>query len=108
MNWIELHELHQLENIKENSFAKTQVIYKHSKTCSISKVVYSRLNSSKELIDADFYCLDLLAHRGISNAIAEMFGVPHESPQILVIKNGICIFNESHTAIQMYDVAGHA
>lgn len=107
MNWIDLHDLLQLENLKEQSFTKTQIIYKHSTTCIISKMVYARLNNAKEALNADFYYLDLLAHRDISNAVAETFGVQHESPQVLVIKNGVCAFNESHTAIQLYEIAGH-
>lgn len=107
MNWIDLHDLSQLENLKEQSFTKTKIIYKHSATCSISKMVYARLNNAQENLNADFYYLDLLAHRDVSNAVAEAFGVQHESPQALVIKNGVCIFNESHTAIRIYDIAEH-
>ncbi|ANI89513.1 bacillithiol system protein YtxJ [Arachidicoccus ginsenosidimutans] len=105
MNWIELINVVQLNDIKEKSFAKTQIIYKHSTTCSISRMVEARLNNSKENIDADFYYLDLLTHRDVSTAIAEMFGVQHESPQILVIKNGVCTYHESHTAIQIFEIA---
>ncbi|MDE1191301.1 MAG: bacillithiol system redox-active protein YtxJ [Arachidicoccus sp.] len=105
MNWIALEDTHQLSSIKETSFTKTQIIYKHSTTCSISKVVYARLTNWKENVPGDVYYLDLLSHRDVSNAVAEMFDIQHESPQILVIKNGICIYNESHTAIQAYEIA---
>ena len=107
MNWIDLHDLSQLENLKEQSHTKTQIIYKHSATCSISKMVYARLNNAQETFNADFYYLDLLAHRDVSNAVAETFGVQHESPQALIIQNGVCIFNESHTAIRLQDIAEH-
>lgn len=107
MNWIDLHDLSQLENLKEQSFTKTQIIYKHSTTCSISKMVYARLNNARVDLNADFHYLDLLAHRDISDAVAGRFSVQHESPQVLVIKNGVSIFNESHTAIQPYDIAEH-
>jgi bacillithiol system protein YtxJ len=45
------------------------------------------------------YYLDLLNHRDISNAIAERFGVFHQSPQIIVIKDGKAIFDTSHESI---------
>ena len=107
MNWIDLHDLSQLENLKEQSFTKTQIIYKHSTTCGISKMVYARLTNAKEVLNADFYYLNLLSHRNISNAVAETFGVQHESQQVLAIKNGVCIFNESHTAIRLHDIIEH-
>jgi bacillithiol system protein YtxJ len=56
----------------------------------------------------DFYYLDLLAHRPLSNKIAETFRVHHESPQILVIRDGKCIYDESHLAISMMDIVESA
>ena len=53
----------------------------------------------------NFYYLDLLKYRPISNKIAEDFNVHHQSPQILVIKNGECTYEESHNGIDMHDIA---
>ncbi len=49
-----------------------------------------------------FHLLDLLQYRNISNTIASDLQITHESPQVLVIKNGRCVYHESHTAIN-YD-----
>lgn len=98
MNWIDLDNIEQIERIIESSNQKPQIIFKHSTTCSISSMARNRLNKSS-YENADFYYLDLIAHRNISNAIASKFDVQHESPQVLVIKNGICTYDESHYGI---------
>jgi bacillithiol system protein YtxJ len=91
----------QLENIKLNSANTPQVIFKHSTTCSISKMAFSRFERADAPEGVDFYYLDLLNYRPISNAIAEVFQVHHESPQVLLIKNGECVYDESHYGIMM-------
>ena len=68
----------------------------------------NRLERSKQPDEIDFYCLDLLKNRDISNTIADMFDVYHESPQILLIKNGKCTYDESHSGIDMNDIEEHA
>ncbi len=104
MNWIQLTNLNQLEGIKEKSKQKPQVIFKHSTRCSISSMARGRLERSTAPNDADFYYLDLITYRDISNKIAEDFHVYHESPQIIVIKNGKCVYDESHGSITMDEI----
>lgn len=104
MNWIHLKTEDQLIEIVEKSEAKPQVIFKHSTRCGISAMAKSRLERSIAPDNTDFYYLDLIAHRNISSKIASEFGVYHESPQVLVIKNGECIYDESHSAITMDEI----
>lgn len=101
MNWIYLTNEEQLAQIKANSNTKPQVIFKHSTRCSISSVAKHRLEKSNQPEEMNFYFLDLIKYRPISNKIAEDFKVYHESPQVLVIKNGECIYDESHSGIHM-------
>ncbi|HMO62747.1 MAG TPA: bacillithiol system redox-active protein YtxJ [Ferruginibacter sp.] len=108
MNWIELNQEDQLEALKELSKSRYQLIFKHSKRCSISSIVKSRLERTEAPPHIDFYFLDLIAHRNISNKIAEDFSVYHESPQVLLIKDGECIYDESHTGINMDDIIATA
>ena len=105
MNWIELTKEGQLDTLKQNSKNKAQVIFKHSTRCSISSVAKSRLERAAAPQDVDFYYLDLIQHKNISAKIAEYFDVSHESPQILLIKNGTCIYDESHSGITMDDIS---
>lgn len=105
MNWISLSNEAQLEEIKERSTVKPQVIFKHSTRCAVSSMAKSRLERSTPPPDTDFYFLDLIQHRNISGKIAEEFSVYHESPQILLIKNGECVYDESHSGISMDEIA---
>jgi bacillithiol system protein YtxJ len=108
MNWIALNTDNQIELIREASFIKPQLIFKHSTTCSISKMAFSRFERAEASDSIDFYYLDLLNFRQISTAVAEAFQVHHESPQILLIKNGACIYDESHYGIMMDEVIEQA
>ena len=105
MNWIELKEAQQLTAIKELSKTRPQLIFKHSTRCSISSMALSRLERNAQPEACDFYFLDLIKYRSISDKIAEDFSVNHESPQILLIKNMECVYEESHSGIQMDEIA---
>ncbi|MCU0428875.1 MAG: bacillithiol system redox-active protein YtxJ [Cytophagaceae bacterium] len=107
MDWIELTEESTLEKIKQDSAAKTVVIYKHSTRCSISGAALDRLErkwSAEDFKQVDAYYLDLLAYRSISNKIATMFYVEHQSPQVLVIRQGRCVYHQSHFDIQYQEL----
>jgi len=99
MNWIELKTLTQLEQLREESKEKTALIFKHSTSCSISKTALSRLErnwNEQELPPVSPYYLDLLSFRTISNSIADSFDVDHQSPQVLIIKDGKSVYDRSH------------
>jgi bacillithiol system protein YtxJ len=105
MNWATLTSEEQLSALLENSFSRPQVIFKHSTRCHISSTAKNRLEKSDMPEGIDFYYLDLIAYRSLSNKIAEDLKVHHESPQVLVIKNGDCVYDESHLAIYMEEIA---
>lgn len=102
MNWIPLTELDQLEAIDNASALKPVLIFKHSTRCSISRAALGRLERAWTA-DNDaahsIYFLDLLRYRPLSNAIADRYGIEHESPQTLVISNGKCIQVDAHLGI---------
>ncbi len=104
MNWNPLNSEEQLSAIKQQSFNKPQVIFKHSTRCSISSMALSRLERSEQPLEVDFYLLDLIAYRSVSNAVASFFDVHHESPQVILLKNGECIYDESHYSITMDEI----
>jgi bacillithiol system protein YtxJ len=101
MNWHPINDIAQLEAIKTASYTKPQVIFKHSTTCSISRMALDRFERATPPENVDFHYLDLLKYRPISAAIADLFQVYHESPQILLIQQGECIYDESHYGIMM-------
>jgi len=104
MNWIDLSSIEQLESLKELSKQKAQLIFKHSTRCGVSSMAKNRLEKGPLSGDVDFYYLDLVKYRQLSNKIAEDFAVYHESPQILLIKNGECVYDESHSGIIMAEI----
>lgn len=105
MNWLKLESESDLEQIIHQSFDKPVAIFKHSTRCSISSVAKMRLSSSWKFKDElPIYYLDLLSFRSISNLIVEKFNVEHQSPQLLVIKSGVCVYHNSHLSIAVSDV----
>ncbi len=101
MNWHPINSIDQLEHIKSASYITPQVIFKHSTTCSISRMALDRFERATTPEKVDFHYLDLMNYRAISTEIASFFQVHHESPQVILIKNGECIYDESHYGIMM-------
>lgn len=104
MNWIPLKSEDQINEIKNNSAKNPQVIFKHSIRCSISSMAKNRLDKNENPDGTDFYYLDIINYRAVSNKIAEEFRVLHQSPQVLVINGGQCVYNESHSGIHMDEI----
>jgi bacillithiol system protein YtxJ len=96
--WIPLTFVGQLDEIVAFSEQKPVVIFKHSTRCSISRFSLKQFEREFDF-EVDAYFLDLLEHRDISNEIATRFNVYHQSPQLLLIKDGKSVYDVSHDAI---------
>lgn len=109
-HWEHLDEIDQLKAVEEASHSKPIVIFKHSTRCSISGFALRQFERDYNIPTEkmDLYFLDLLAHRDISNEVAARFGVGHQSPQILVIKDGKAIYDASHENINAEDLTKFA
>ena len=106
MNWILLKDEAGLEAIKAKSAQHPQIIFKHSTRCAISRMALKQFEQEYN-INADTvkpYFLDLLEHRDISNEIALRFKVEHQSPQLIIIKEGKAVYDTSHGDINVEDV----
>ena len=103
MNWIALESENQISEIIDRSTSTAVVIFKHSTSCAISSIAKNRLVNSWDIPEDDIipYYLDILKFRNISNQIADRFDVVHESPQVLLIKNQECIYENSHLDINI-------
>lgn len=100
VNWIPLTNLVQLNDIANMSSVKPIVIFKHSTRCSISRFALKQFEREYDLDETvDAFFLDLIEHRDVSNEIANKFGVYHESPQLILIKNGKAVYDVSHSEI---------
>lgn len=99
--WLKLSSLDQLDEIAEASKTTPVAIFKHSTTCGISRMVLRNFENDYG-IDADkmkLYYLDLHSFREVSNEVGYKFQVIHQSPQLLVIKNGEAVYHASHHSI---------
>jgi bacillithiol system protein YtxJ len=105
INWISLTDLGQLNEIIVASGEKPIVIFKHSTRCSVSRMALKQFENEFDLLNkVDTYFLDLIAHREISNEIANRFEVVHQSPQLLLIKEGKSIYDVSHSDIDAIEL----
>lgn len=101
MAWIHLTSQGQLEEAINLSEAKPQLFFKHSTRCIISKMALQAFESSRVLDSgaADFYLLDLLNYRNISNEIADRLNIIHQSPQAIMLSKNEVIYSETHDRI---------
>ncbi len=101
MKWNQLTNTNQLDALVQDSYKRSQIIFKHSTRCIISKMVLSdfekKFDQSSQ--QADLHFLDLIQFREISNQIALALKVRHESPQIILLRNGAVMHHESHDSI---------
>jgi bacillithiol system protein YtxJ len=108
INWTELKDEAQVENIREESKKHPVLIFKHSTRCSISRTALDRLErnwKSEDVVPLKPYFLDLLSYRNVSNQVASDFGVEHESPQVLVVKDGKPVHVRSHLSIGFDEIS---
>ncbi|WP_166384779.1 MULTISPECIES: bacillithiol system redox-active protein YtxJ [unclassified Polaribacter] len=98
LNWIPLTSMEELEKIKEISKTEAVLIFKHSTRCGISSMVIKQFEKlfTEEHKNLKVYYLDLLNYRNISDEVGYTFQVMHQSPQLIVVKNGISIESAAH------------
>lgn len=98
IDWLQLKEPEELSKLLEASNEKPQVIYKHSTRCGVSAMALSNLHQLQQEVaeKADFYFLNVISHRWLSQQVAEQLQVRHESPQLLIIQNGEVVWSGSH------------
>ena len=101
LSWTPLISIEEINNIKEISKIQSILIFKHSRRCGISRMVMKQFESlfNEENKHLKVYYLDLLNFREVSSKLSEVFQVIHQSPQLLVVKNGISVYQESHYEI---------
>jgi len=103
INWISLTEVSQLEELIEVSKQKPIAIFKHSTRCGTSRMVLKYFEREFDLTENDvqLYFLDLLKFRTLSNEISNRFNVIHQSPQLIILKNGKVVYHNSHNGIDI-------
>lgn len=106
MEWTPLTTPEQLDHIIQLSLQTPCVIFKHSSRCSISTIAQHRLKGAWRWTPDQIrtFHLDVIQDRLISNLVEERFGVQHESPQMLLIHMGVCVYHSSHMDISASDL----
>jgi bacillithiol system protein YtxJ len=105
IKWNELEAVDQLAAVDAESAEHPVLLFKHSTRCNISAAALARFERSWESTSPiKPYYIDLISFRALSNEIASRYGVEHQSPQALVIKNGKCVYTESHMSIDINEI----
>ena len=104
--WKLLIDENQLDAILKESNQKPIIIFKHSTRCGTSMMVKNSFQSNYNLGNTfTLYYLDLIKYRNISNKIENLFNISHQSPQLIIIKNGKVVAHSSHYEILNMDLS---
>lgn len=104
MHWKELNTTTQLQTIIEASHRQAVAVYKHSTRCSVSFMAKKTIEYNWDYDTVDIWLLDLIKYRPLSNEIEQLFSVRHESPQLLLIKDGKVVYHGSHNNIDLHQI----
>lgn len=104
---VTMHELDtedELEEARRRSFDAPVVFYKHSTTCGVSIFARRELNGFRHGSAVPVYMVVVQRSRAISKAIEKVYGVRHESPQVVVVHRDEPIYHASHGRIRMSSI----
>jgi len=102
MSWVALTDYSQIQEARDNSISF--LVFKHSTRCSISSMAISRFERSYNIDGLVAFYLDIIKYRSISNQLAVDLNVSHQSPQLLLVQNGICTYSASHNSISLDEI----
>ena len=102
INWNTISSNEDLDELLERSKQRPQLIYKHSTICSFSRMAQGELISAADEIEkkADINYVGVIETRPLSNKVSQVLGIRHESPQIILVKNGEAIWDASHGGVK--------
>ena len=106
MDWHLLTASSTLEEAISLSYTQPVLLFKHSYRCSISAVVFSRMQREWKAPPTQIaaYLVDVVKERNLAREIADRLGIRHESPQALILRNGNCTYQSSHMAVTVGDL----
>jgi len=81
-----------LDKLITDSQTTPIVIFKHSTSCGISSAAYREM----EKLEAPVNLLEVQSARDVSREIADRTGIRHETPQVIVLKDGKAVWDASH------------
>lgn len=85
--------------------APQAVIYKHSPRCGACVAAEREVTFFAEGHgDVPVYRVDVVIRADLAQAIARALGVPHESPQVIVVARGRAAWSASHWEVRAVDL----
>ena len=101
ISWKNMESQADLDLLETGRTTRPQILFKHSTSCGLSGMMLRRFEKRWKSVGdvADFYYLDLIAHRQLSNTVVQRYGVPHQSPQLLILDGEGVRLHVSHGAI---------
>ena len=94
--FFEIDDRATLDSLITDSKQKPVIVFKHSTACSISSRAYREM----EKVQADVNILVVQSSRDVSRELANLTGVRHETPQVIVLRDGKAVWNASHFDVQ--------
>jgi len=110
MNWIKADSIEKMDEIKALSASEKVLILKFSQKCSINYVVRFLLERewNDSVMQMKTYVVDVLSNRELSDKIEKEFGVTHETPQAIILRNSKPVFTASHGKIIFSELRKYA
>ena len=99
--FLEIDDRTAVESLLTDSNQKPVIVFKHSNACPISSRAYREM----EKVEADVNILVVQMAREVSRELANLTGVRHETPQVIVLRDGKAVWNASHFDVQAGAVA---
>jgi len=94
-HFVRIKDTESLEELTARANGRPLVIFKHSLTCPVSAAAYEQMTR----VDGEVALIEVQVARALSREIEGRLGVPHESPQVIILKNGQVVWNASHFKI---------
>lgn len=101
MGFLKISDRDDLDTLLDDSKLRPVVVFKHSTACPISAAAYREM----EKFDGDVSLVIVQTASDVSRHLASITGIRHESPQVLVLRDGKAVWNASHFQIKAGAVA---
>jgi bacillithiol system protein YtxJ len=93
--FVALENTEALDQLYKTSHERPVILFKHSLTCPISSAAYDQMSK----LNTDVALVVVQKARNVSSEVATRTGIPHESPQAIVLRGGEAVWNASHWRI---------
>ena len=106
-SFLSLNTLEALDKALARATEEPVVIYKHSNACALSHRARKRLEALVSKESPPVYEVVVQRARDVSNAVEERLGVRHETPQVLLVRDGSVIHHASHSQVDPDAIRAH-